>query len=188
MSRGKRKVALLLVDFINPFRFPEGERLAPRAALAAANAARLKRRLADAGVPCIYVNDNFGNWTSDFGALVAECASIEGPPGEIARLLRPARGDMTVLKPRHSAFYGTPLEFLLDSLGTERLIVAGITADDCVLATAQDARMRSYGLWVPSDCVAALTAERERASLLHMRRTLGATTRSARSSGMRWPG
>jgi nicotinamidase-related amidase len=182
MSARKDGIALLLVDFINPFEFPGAERLRPRAARAARNAARLRRSAAARGAPCIYVNDNFGNWTSDFSALVASCARMRGAAGTIARLLRPARGDLTVLKPRHSAFYGTPLEFLLDTLGTKRLVVAGIAADDCVFATAQDARMRGYELWVPSDCVAALTQQRERARAW---RTCAA--RSARRRGRRAP-
>jgi nicotinamidase-related amidase len=186
MTPRRSEVALLLVDFINPLDFPGAGRIGLRAMRAARNAARVKRRAAARGAACIYVNDNFGNWTSDFNALVGACARLPGPAGEVARLLRPVRGDMTVLKPRHSAFYGTPLEFLLDSLGATRLIVTGIAADDCVFATAQDARMRDYELWVPGDCVAAMTAERERASLAHMRRTLKASTRSARSFNNGW--
>jgi nicotinamidase-related amidase len=87
-----------------------------------------------------------------------------GASAEIAAHLRPAPTDFSVLKPRHSAFYGTPLEFLLDDLGVASLIVTGIAADLCVLYTALDAHLRNFPVWVPRDCVAAETDDwRQRA-------------------------
>ncbi len=35
--------------------------------------AALKRRTSDAGIPSIYINDNFGQWRSDFRRTVAHC-------------------------------------------------------------------------------------------------------------------
>jgi nicotinamidase-related amidase len=131
------------------------------------------------GGPCIYANDNFGDWISEFSTLTRECLQREGASGSIARALQPGTGDLSVLKPRHSAFFGTPLEFLLDELGTTRLIVAGITIDNCVFATAQDAHVRKFDLWIPADCSAGFCAAHERASLAHMARTLKADTRPA---------
>ena len=66
------------------------------------------------------------------------------------------------------AFYGTPLEFLLDELKVDRLIVTGLQAHICILFTAHDAFLRRYGLWVPADCVASVGAELERQALQHM--------------------
>src|SRR4051812_10387205 len=124
-KNGKRepKQALLLVDYINLFDFEGAEALAPRAARAARSAARLKAALAAQGVPCIYANDNFGDWRSEFSALVSTCISRSGASRVVATLLRPGKQDLSVLKPRHSAFYGTPLEFLLDELGVSKLVV-----------------------------------------------------------------
>jgi nicotinamidase-related amidase len=181
MSRQRRSTtALLLVDFVNPFAFPERRQVLPRALRAARNTARLKARETRKGVPCIYVNDNFGEWTSEFSALVRDCLGMKGSAGEVTRLLRPAQGDLSVLKPRHSGFYETPLKFLLDELGTRRLIITGLTADMCVFATAQDAYIRQYRIWVPSNCVAAVSAHVEKSSLEHMRRAMKADTRAIR--------
>ena len=170
------KHALLLVDFINLFDFPDAERLAARALGAARRTAALKSRAAAAGIPCIYANDNFGRWKSEFSRLVDECAGRGGASGEIAGLLRPSPEDYAVLKPRHSAFYRTPLEFLLEELEADSVIVTGLSADMCVHATAQDAHVRQYKVWVPEDCVAADTEEHERQALDHMRRTMKADT------------
>ncbi len=99
-----------------------------------------------------------------------------GAASDIARILKPERGDLSVLKPRHSAFYGTPLDFLLKDFRVAKLILTGLT----VFATAQDAYVRQYQVWVPSDCVAASDPAFERNSLAHMARTLKARTTAAR--------
>jgi nicotinamidase-related amidase len=171
------KRALILVDFINLFDFEHSEKLATRAVEAAKRTAALKRRTKAAGMPCIYANDNFGHWTSEFSALVQQCLGKGGASGEVARSLQPGPGDYSVLKPRHSAFYETPLEFLLQELKVGSLILAGLSTDMCVSATAQDAYVRQYKLWVPADCVAADTAEHERQALELMQRTLKADIR-----------
>lgn len=169
--------ALLLVDFINLFDFDGAEALAKRAVPAARNAAKLRQRAADAGIPCIYANDNFGQWRSEFSRVVEECRKRGGEAREIAELLAPGPNDYSILKPRHSAFYGTPLEFLLEELEAGALVIAGLSTDMCVSATAQDAYVRKFKLWVPSDCVAADTEEHEQQALDHMRRTMKADIR-----------
>ena len=174
-DRGKR--ALLLVDFINLFDFPHAEKLAGRAVEAAKRTAKLKERMKAEGVACIYANDNFGHWKSEFSRLVAECVGKGGASSEIARLLVPEPDDYSVLKPRHSAFYETPLAFLLEELDVSSLVITGLSTDMCVFATAQDAYVRKYALWIPSDCVAADTAEHEREALDQMARTLKADIR-----------
>jgi nicotinamidase-related amidase len=66
----KSEVALILVDVINDLDFPEAKQLARFIPALADSIARLKRRAKAAGVPVIYVNDNFGRWRSDFRALI----------------------------------------------------------------------------------------------------------------------
>ena len=90
------------------------------------------------------------------------------------------REDVTVLKPRHSAFYCTPLSLLLEQMHTRRLILAGLAADNCVLFTAMEAYVRGYELWVPEDCIAAERDAYRLHALDHMARVLKAETRPAR--------
>lgn len=157
--------ALLLIDFFNPLDFAGGDSLAAPALRAARSAARLKARLHRARVPAIYANDNFGRWDQGFAELAARCSALPGTPGAMARLLAPQAGDKFVLKPRHSAFYGTPLEFLLEELKVEALILTGIAADSCISATAHDAHIRKFRIWVPRDCVSAEKPAFARAAL-----------------------
>jgi nicotinamidase-related amidase len=159
---------LLLVDFINPFNFPGAERLAPAAVEAARATAGLKERLATEGVTTIYANDNYGVWQSDFHTLVSACLGMNGPPGEIARLLYPQAGDLTILKPRHSAFFASPLELLLTEMESSELIICGLATDICVQLTAMDAFLREYRIWVPSDCNAAESTHAKHMALAYM--------------------
>jgi nicotinamidase-related amidase len=81
-----------------------------------------------------------------------------------------------VLKPRHSAFFGTPLEFLLDELAVNQLILTGLSTDSCIMFTAHDGYLRKYDLWIPRDCVAAEKDDYQDAALEHMERTMKAAT------------
>jgi nicotinamidase-related amidase len=181
LRAGKSASALLLVDFIHPLLGRGG--FARATLRAAQHAAVLSRRMRRTGVPLIYANDHFGNWRSDFAALLDKCRGSGGCAREVLALLEPTDRDFAVLKPRHSAFYGTPLEFLLDDLGIERLVLAGIEADICILHTAQDAHMRKLKLWVPRNCVASKSQARLAAALDFMKANLGADTRPAKARG-----
>jgi nicotinamidase-related amidase len=151
--------ALLLIDVINDLAFPGSESLVRQAAPMAQRLARLKRRAARAGVPVIYVNDNFGQWRSDFRRTVAHCTATTVPGRQISRRLRPTARDYFVLKPKHSGFYDTTLDTLLDSLGIRRVVVTGIAGNICVLFTANDAYMRGLRIIAPEDCIVSNTAE-----------------------------
>jgi nicotinamidase-related amidase len=169
--------ALLLVDVINDFAFPQARQLLRFARPAARRIAALKKRLRKKGVPAIYVNDNFGRWQSDFRKQVESCVSEDSAGAEVARLLLPAMDDYFVLKPKHSGFFSTSLDVLLSFLGARRLIIAGFATDICVLFTANDAYMRDYELFVPADCTAAETAAAHRSAIRHIKRFLRADTR-----------
>lgn len=62
----------------------------------------------------------------------------------------------------------------------DRLIVVGVASDQCVLATAADARMRDRAVLVPRDCVASQTGARTRASIEHFERVLKLPTTPSR--------
>ena len=170
----KPGAALLLIDFMNPLDFDGAQALAPMAVEAAKRAAELRKRMRARRVPVIYANDNFGRWESDFAAVVADCRRRGGASAAMAKLLAPSRGDRSVLKPRHSAFFGTPLEFLLDELGVHSLVLAGLAADSCVMFTAHDAYLREYALWIPADCVASENDAWRRDALAYMARVMKA--------------
>jgi nicotinamidase-related amidase len=176
---------LLLVDFINPLNFPGSEKLAKPAVAAARAASKLKARLAQEGVTAIFANDNYGIWQSDFHTLVSTCLGMQGAASQVAELLYPQAADLTILKPRHSAFYASPLELLLSEMQTRELVICGLATDICVQITAMDAFLREYRTWVPSDCTAAETPQAKAASLAYMANVLKCDVRPSarRKSG-----
>lgn len=170
-------LALLLVDVINPFDFPEADDLLRFALPMADKLAALKERAQRAGVPVVYANDNFGRWRSNQNAVVERCLAADSKGRPIAEKLRPSHDDYFVLKPKHSAFYSTTLDTLLRYLGVRTLLIGGVAANICVLFTANDAYMRDLKLLVPADGVASNTVAESAAALEQMRKVLKADVR-----------
>lgn len=175
----KSAVALLLIDLINDLEFPEGEQLLVQTLPIVPRIVELKRCCKTAGVPVIYVNDNFGRWQSNFNTQVEHClkGGVRGQP--IAEQLQPEVDDYFVLKPKHSGFFSSTLDILLDYLQVKRVILTGIAGNICVLFTANDAYLRDFSLYVPADCVASNTPEENEHALQQMRKVLKADIRPA---------
>jgi nicotinamidase-related amidase len=179
----KCETALLIVDVINDLDFPEAKQLLRYVPSMARRISALRQRAREAGIPVVYVNDNFGRWRSDLPSLVDHC--LKGKARAMVDLLRPDRDDYFVLKPKHSGFFSSTLETLLRYLGTRDLIITGIAGNYCVLFTANDAYMRDYSLTVPSDCVISNTVQENRQALKLMRHYLRADTRPSKRVRLR---
>ena len=169
-------LALVLIDVINDLEFPGGDELLGAALPLAHRLRELRRRARAHGIPTIFANDNFGRWRSDFNALVDHCTADEVRGCEISRLVQPDEDDYFILKPKHSAFYETPLDLLLRYLGTRTLILAGLTGDRCVLFTAGDAFLRDYRLVVPSDGCASIEPDDNDQAIDQIQRLMRADT------------
>jgi nicotinamidase-related amidase len=179
------RAALLIVDMLNGLDFPGNEELVRESVRLGRNVADLARRCRDAGIPVIYINDNQGKWRSDFRAVIRHCLR-EGMPGRaMAELVLPCEADYFVLKPRHSAFYATPLDTLLQYMGVEKVILTGISSNSCILLTASDAYVRNYKLFIPSDCVAGQDEEQHGKSLELMMSNFGANVHDSQQLNLR---
>lgn len=164
---------LIMIDVINDLEW-DGAAPLRRPAIDIAKAiARLKDRAAAAGVPSIYVNDNFGLWRSNFKAQVDHC--LKSPHGrKIVELLQPTEDDYYIMKAKHSGFYASPLHLLLEHIKAEELILTGFTTHSCIFFTAMDAYLRDYRLVVPSDCVASCDPKDHKKALELMKSSLKA--------------
>ena len=173
----KSNVALLLIDIISDFEFEDGEKLFKNTLPAAKNLSKLKDRAKKAGVPVVYVNDNFGKWQSNFKNLLEHCLDKSVRGSQIVEMLAPdEKEDYFVLKPKHSGFYSTTLDILLEHLNCKTLILTGVATDICILFTANDAYMRDFNLIVPSDCVAANDEKDNKYTLKYLKKILKADT------------
>ncbi|HWS77899.1 MAG TPA: isochorismatase family cysteine hydrolase [Thermomonas sp.] len=178
---GWQRPALLLVDLFNRFDFEGGAALARHTLRILPALRRLRDGFDARGLRVIHANDNFLDWNSGFPELVAACRAAAGPASSIAEALAPAPHHCHLLKPRHSAFLATPLPLMLHDLEADGLVIAGIAADSCVLASAQDAKMRDVHFAVPHDATAAISPARKAAALQVLRHGLQADIRGVRS-------
>ena len=167
-------VALLIIDMINDLEFPEGPDFLEPTLAAANQIATLKQRAKAAGIPVVYVNDNFGKWRSNIDDLLNHCLTdnVRGKP--VVERIRPDPEDYVVLKPKHSIFYATTLETLLTYLEVNTLIMTGISADVCIQFSAIDAYVRDLKLIVPPDCIASGSAQNTQEAIAYMQRVLSA--------------
>ncbi len=122
----KCDTALLLIDVINDLEFPEAEQMRDAAVEMAGKIRGLKERARAAGVPVVYVNDNFGKWKSDWRRTVQHCLEENVRGRRLVEILQPEDDDYFVLKPKHSGFFSTTLDTLLRYLGSRRLIMTGM--------------------------------------------------------------
>lgn len=178
-------VALLLVDVLNDLDFPGSKPLIQAAPRLAGNIAALKRRCRESKIPAIYVNDNRNRWRSEFSVVVNHCLDPNVPGRSLVQPLIPAVDDYIVLKPKHSAFFATPLETLLLHLHTKTIILVGLTTDACILTTACEIHIRDINLYVPSDCVAASSKKQHNMALELMKKSFDAHTGASRQLNLK---
>lgn len=67
--------------------------------------------------------------------------------------------DIQVDKYRMSGFWDTPLDSILRNLGRTSLLFAGVNADQCVMATLQDANFLGYDCILLRDCTATTSPD-----------------------------
>jgi nicotinamidase-related amidase len=178
-------VALVLIDVLNDLDFPDNAELLRTAPALARNIAALKKRCKDLRIPVIYVNDNRDRWRSDISAVLAHCTAPDSPGRKMVKKLIPEASDYVVLKPKHSAFYATPLDTLISYLKAKTVILAGLTTSACILLTAGEVYVRDLKLIVASDCVAALHQKDHRSALDLMHANFQADTPPAKKLNLK---
>jgi nicotinamidase-related amidase len=123
-------------------------------------------------VDLVYINDNYGDFTADHDDIVR--SALDGKRPDLVKPLVPQKGDLFLEKVRHSAFYATPLAYLLRRLESERLILTGQVTEQCILYTALDAYVRHFQMVVPPDGVAHIDEELGKAALRMMHQNMRA--------------
>jgi len=167
------ETAVLVIDMFNAYRHPDAEHLIPHVEAIVDPLATLvaeARRRDD--VDLIYVNDNYGDFTADNSGIVA--AALDGDRPDLVRPVVPHDGCRMLTKVRHSAFYATPLSYLLTQLGTRQVVLTGQVTEQCILYSALDAYVRHFEVVVARDCVAPIDEELGDAALLMMERNMRA--------------
>ncbi|WP_399202138.1 cysteine hydrolase family protein [Sutcliffiella deserti] len=143
--------ALLIIDIINDFQFKHGKTLASKTEAISPNIMKLKEYMNSKNLPIIYINDHYKLWQADYNKIIEKCTNHLSEA--IIKTLRPEKDDYFLIKPKHSAFFGTALHTLLSQLNVKNIILTGIAGNICVLFTANDAYMRELKLIIPRDAI-----------------------------------
>ncbi|MGE7122611.1 isochorismatase family cysteine hydrolase [Peribacillus sp. NPDC046944] len=170
-------IALLIIDMINDFNFDNGDMLLQHTKAIMKPIIELKRYMKENGYPIIYINDHYKLWQADYNKIIETCKNERN--ANLIERIKPEQDEFFLIKPKHSAFYGTALNTLLHQLHVKRLILTGIAGNICVLFTANDAYMREYELWVPEDCIASASKDDNYYALTMMNHVLRASTKKS---------
>jgi isochorismate hydrolase len=169
---------LIVVDMLSDFESPTMTPLFRSALRAAKQIALLRKRAEAVGIPTMYVNDNLGRWRSA-GLNLVERANKTKRGRAILDLIAPRAHDYLLLKPKHSIFYATPIDTLLQYMRSKALILTGLTSTQCILFSAMDAHVRDFDLYIPGDCVVSKNRKESAMTEYLFRTSLMADTRAA---------
>jgi nicotinamidase-related amidase len=101
------------------------------------------RKARDAGMPVLFVQHNHATFKPMF-----RCS----PGWQVHPALEPADKDLRIEKTACDAFYDTPLQTMLSSLGVDTVILAGMQSEYCVDTTARSALNHGFDVVLLSDC------------------------------------
>ncbi|CAN5780670.1 cysteine hydrolase [soil metagenome] len=150
--------ALLVIDMLNAFEHSDADLLIPSvAAIIEPLTALIARVNASASADVIYVNDNYGDFTAAHKDIVN--SALRGRRPDLVEPIAPSPGHQMLTKARHSAFYSTPLAYLLNQNNIGRVILAGQVTEQSILYSALDAYVRQFDIAVATDAVAHIDAE-----------------------------
>jgi nicotinamidase-related amidase len=199
------RTALIVIDMQNDFCHPQGWLASIGVDVAPARKpiaplARLLPAWRSQGLPVLWVN--WGN-RSDRANLSPTALHVYNPDGKSNGLgakataqstrvlekdswgaavvdeLAPQPADICIDKFRMSGFWDTPLNSILQQMGVQTVLFAGVNADQCVLATLMDANFAGYDTILLEDATATTSPEFcMQATLYNVRQCFGFTTQS----------
>lgn len=165
--------AVLVVDMLNAYRHEDAEHLVPNVAKIIAPLREMVQQAQRRDdVELVYVNDNFGDFSAQFDDIVR--AALDGERPDLVEPILPTEGSLKVTKVRHSAFFASPLEYLLHRAKIERIVLTGQVTEQCILYSALDGYVRHFEVVVARDAVAHVDADLGAAALNMMERNMSA--------------
>lgn len=166
-------IALIVIDMLNPYEHEDADRLAGSVEKVVEPLADLLTRARDRDdIRVLYVNDNYGDFSATRDDIVAQ--ALRGRRPDLVEPIRPTAECAFLPKVRHSAFYGTSLEYLLLREEIGQVVLAGQVTEQCVLYSALDAYVRHLSITVPRDAVAHIDPDLGDAALRMMERNMRA--------------
>ncbi len=166
------KLAVLVIDMLNAF-FQEGSALFEVKEGLLKNINEIVDSAHKAQVPVVWVRQEYKHDLSDAPLINRKKnelpSTIEGEPSaQLLPELHQKKEDQIVVKKRYSAFFKTNLEQILDELGVNTLIIAGVNSMTCVRTAVNDAYQLDYEVILALDCVAGYDPEQHSAAIKYM--------------------
>jgi nicotinamidase-related amidase len=166
--------AVIIIDVLNPYEHADAKLLQRAVEKTVGPLADLVRRAHDEpDVQLVYVNDNYGDFAASRDDI--EARALKGHRPDLVEPVRPPHGCAFLPKVRHSAFYGTGLDYLLRSNDVTSVVLAGQVTEQCILYSALDAYVRHFDITVARDCVAHIHEDLAEAALRMMERNMSAS-------------
>ncbi len=159
---------LIVINMLNPYEHEDAELLTASVERALENLRALISAARDEGLRIVYVNDNHGDWTA--GPKDIAQRALAGARPELVEPVLPPDDAPFIVKARHSVFYETLLEYLLQREEITRLVLAGQVTEQCILYSALDGYVRHFEVVIPTDAVAHIDEQLAQAAL-HMMET-----------------
>lgn len=155
--------ALIVVDMLNPYEHKDAAPLTASVQRILDDLRGLIAAAREEGLRIVYVNDNHGDWTAG-PKDIAERALGGARPDLIESVLPPDDAPF-IIKARHSIFYETLLEYLLQREEINRLVLAGQVTEQCILYSALDGYVRHFEVVIPTDAVAHIDEQMAQAAI-----------------------
>ena len=167
------RTALIVIDVLSPYDHEDADKLADSVAEQLPQMVELRDRAARADdTLTIYVNDNHEHWERAREDLVR--SALDGRRPDLVEPLLPDPRLPFIAKGRHSIFYQTSVDHLLQVEKVERVVLCGQVTEQCIQYSALDAYMRGFDVSVPSDAVAHIEPEWARVALEMMAKNMHA--------------
>ena len=160
------RTALIVVDMLNSYEHPDAEKLTRSVEQVLPQMRALVDRAREQDVLTIYVNDNFGAWNSNRDELLE--TALRSEYAHLVEPLPPGEDTLFVVKARHTIFFQTPLEYLLNQEDVDRVVLAGQVTEQCILYSALDAYVRELEVVIPRDAIAHIHDDLAEAALRMM--------------------
>ncbi len=165
--------ALIVVDMLNSYDHEDAEALAASVKEKLPQIVELRNTGGERDdVMLVYVQDNHDAWNVERDDLVER--ACQGKHPELVEPIAPVGRVALLQKGRHSIYYQTALDHLLQVEEVRRVILTGQVTEQCILYSALDAYLRGYELVVPPDAVAHIDSELAEAALGMMERNMHA--------------
>ncbi len=127
-------------------------------------------------IPIIWVRQEYNPDLSDANLHAKKTnrrITIRGTSGvEILSELKRDDKELVIIKKRYSAFFRTDFDEIIQKLGLDTLILAGINTHACVRTTAIDAFQRDIEVIIAKECIGSWNQEHHDISLDYFEKSM----------------